>query len=76
MFLRPDDGITGKLPVTCENGHDGMQAPMPANLASVSANSFSIEAPYPLCGGKLSAPAGYYVRNEDGVFERLSGMPS
>jgi hypothetical protein len=25
MFLRPDDGITGKLPVTRENGHDGMQ---------------------------------------------------
>jgi hypothetical protein len=29
-----------------------------------------------LCGGNLSAPGGYYQRSEDGIFVRLSGMPS
>ena len=76
MSLRPDDGITGRLPVTCPNGHEGLEAPIPPIVASLSAKSLNIETPCPFCGATVSAEAGYYVRNKDGLFERLSGMPS
>jgi hypothetical protein len=76
MSTRPDDGVPGQLPFKCENGHGGMTMEVPAIIASLTGNSMTTEVPCPFCGGKLSAPGGYYVRNQHGVFERVSGMPS
>ena len=76
LFFREDDGVPGKLYVECENGHTGMSIEIPAMLASATGKAFAVENPCPYCGGKLAAPGGYYVRNDEGVFVKLSGMPS
>jgi hypothetical protein len=76
MSIRPDDGVPGKIKITCQNGHEGY-GHLPPIVATLTAKArISFEAPCPLCGGTVSARGGYYQRNEDGVFERLSGMPS
>ncbi|MBR0963160.1 hypothetical protein JQ554_03500 [Bradyrhizobium diazoefficiens] len=75
MSFRNDDGVSGKLPVACENGHTGISIEIPAITASFT-GPVQVQNPCPLCGGKLSASAGHYVRNEQGVFERIGGMPS
>jgi hypothetical protein len=73
--LRADDGVPGTLGISCENGHTG-HIQVPTILATLTGKEMNITNACPVCGGKVSAPGGYYQRNEDGVFVRVSGMPN